>query len=374
MDAAGKTVVRRKLQRSEMSAFFRSLPPCLIGIEACATAHYWARLIGHAGHDVRLIPPAYVKPYVRRSKTDAADAEAICEAVGRPNMRFVPVKSASQQASLPHHRTRDLLVRQRTMLINALRGHLGDFGIIAPAGRNRVSDLFMALQDADETEVPALAREALRSLAAELEALETRIEEIEKVIVREHKDNAISRHLATIPGIGPITASAIAATIADPAAFKSGRELAAWIGLVPKQHSSGGKQKLGRVSKQGDRYLRRLLTIGATAVMRRLPGKTDGYSTWIRTLLGRRPFRLVSLAVANKMARIAWAVNGANLCRARRSGAAAQGVFGMGNKLKVAALRGEASCREQPRKAKNRHPPRCSIMGSRSPSGTPAIC
>ena len=261
-----------------MSAFFRSLPPCLIGIEACATAHYWARLIGHAGHDVRLIPPAYVKPYVRRSKTDAADAEAICEAVGRPNMRFVPVKSASQQASLPHHRTRDLLVRQRTMLINALRGHLGDFGIIAPAGRNRVSDLFMALQDADETEVPALAREALRSLAAELEALETRIEEIEKVIVREHKDNAISRHLATIPGIGPITASAIAATIADPAAFKSGRELAAWIGLVPKQHSSGGKQKLGRVSKQGDRYLRRLLTIGATAVMRRLPGKTDGYS------------------------------------------------------------------------------------------------
>jgi transposase len=308
VDAAGKAVLRRKLQRSEMLVFFTTLPSCLIGIEACATAHYWARLIGKAGHEVRLIPPAYVKPYVRRSKTDAADAEAICEAVGRPNMRFVPVKSAHQQASLLHHRARDLLVRQRTMLVNALRGHLGEFGIIAPAGRRRVSDLLVSLQEADDAEVPALAREALRSLAAELQSLEKRIEVIEKVIVREHKDNAVSRRLATIPGIGPIIASAIAATIADPAAFKSGRELAAWIGLVPKQHSSGGKQKLGRVSKQGDRYLRRLLTVGATAVMRRLPGKTDGYSTWITALLGRRPFRLVSLAVANKMARIAWAV------------------------------------------------------------------
>jgi transposase len=280
----------------------------LVGIEACATAHHWARLIGASGHQVRLIPPSYVKPYVRRNKTDAADAEAICEAIGRPSMRFVPVKSADQQAALLHHRARDLLVRQRTMLINALRGHLGEFGIIAPAGRHRMVDLIGALHAASETEVPALAREALQSLIAELRALEGRIEEVEGVLMREHKSNAVSRRLATIPGIGPITASAIAATIVDPSAFKSGRELAAWIGLVPREHSSGGKQKLGRVSKQGDRYLRRLLTVGATAVMRRLPGKTDGLSTWTRALLDRRPFRLVSLALANKMARIAWAV------------------------------------------------------------------
>lgn len=308
VDASGKVSVRRKLQRSEVAAFFAALPRCLVGIEACATAHHWARLIGAAGHEVRLIPPSYVKPYVRPSKTDAADAEAICEAVGRPNMRFVPVKSAAQQAALLHHRARDLLVRQRTMLINALRGHLAEFGIVAPAGRHRIPDLLTLLHDAGNEELPALAREALRSLAAELHHLERRIEAIEAVIVREHKANTVSRRLASIPGIGPITASAIAATIADPSTFQSGRELAAWIGLVPRQHSSGGKPKLGRVSKQGDRYLRRLLTVGATSVMRRLPGKTDGHSAWIRALLDRRPFRLVSLAVANKMARIAWAV------------------------------------------------------------------
>lgn len=308
VDAAGKVALRRKLQRSEMVGFFAAISPCLVGIEACATAHHWGRVLAAAGHSVRLIPPSYVKPYVRRSKTDAADAEAICEAVGRPNMRFVPVKSAAQQAALLHHRTRDLLVRQRTMLINALRGHLAEFGIIAPAGHHRIPDLLNLLQEAGDAEVPTLAREGLRSLVAELHALEQRIEAIESVIVREHKANPVSRRLATIPGIGPITASAITASIADPSAFTSGRELAAWIGLVPRQHSSGGKQKLGRVSKQGDRYLRRLLTVGATSVMRRLPGKSDGHSTWIRALLERRPFRLVSLAVANKMARIAWAI------------------------------------------------------------------
>ena len=217
----------------------------MVGIEACATAHYWARLISRAGHEVRLIPPSYVKPYVRRSKTDAADPEAICEAVGRPNMRFVPVKSAGQQAALLQHRARDLLVRQRTMLINALRGHLAEFGIIAPAGRHHVADLLGLLQEADRAEVPALARKALTTLIAELHALEQRIQAIEGMIVREHKANPASRRLATIPGIGPITASAIAATITDPLAFKSGRELAAWMGLVPRQHSSGGKQKLG---------------------------------------------------------------------------------------------------------------------------------
>lgn len=308
VDAEGRVVMQRKLQRGEVAAFFADLPPCRVGIEACATAHYWARLIGASGHQVRLIPPSYVKPYVRRSKTDAADAAAICEAVGRPSMRFVPVKSAAQQAALLHHRVRDLLVRQRTMLINALRGHFAEFGIIAAVGRHRVVDLINLLQDVDDADMPALAREALRSLIAELQALDVRIETVEAVIVREHRTNPVSTRLASIPGIGPITASAIAATIGDPSVFRSGRELAAWIGLVPRQHSSGGKPKLGRVSKQGDRYLRRLLTIGATSVMRRLPGKTDGHSAWVRTLLDRRPFRLVSLALANKMARIAWAV------------------------------------------------------------------
>jgi len=242
VDASGRVVVRRKLQRSEMVAFFAGLSPCLVGIEACATAHHWARLIEASGHDVRLFPPSYVKPFIRRSKTDAAGAEAICEAAGRPNMRFVPVKSAAQQAALLHHRARDLLVRQRTMLINALRGHLGEFGIIVPAGRHHVPDLLNLLQEAGEAEVPTPAREALRNLIAALHALEQRIEAIEEVIVREHKANAVSRRLATIPGIGPITASAIPATIPNPTAFKSGRELAAWIGLTPRQHSSGGKQ------------------------------------------------------------------------------------------------------------------------------------
>jgi len=308
VDAAGKTVLRQKLQRAQMARFFADLAPCLVGIEACATAHYWARLITTYGHQVRLIPPAYVKPYVRRSKTDAADAAAICEAVARPSMRFVPVKSAGQQAALSQHRIRDLLVRQRTMLINALRGHLGEFGIIGPVGRHRVAELERALAAADEGTVPALAREALQTLIMELHSLDQRIKAIEVAIVRENKTNAVSRRLTTIPGIGPITASAIAATIPDPAAFKSGREFAAWIGLVPRQHSSGGKQRLGRISKRGNRYLRRLLTVGATAVMRHLPGKLDRLSVWLRELLDRRPFRLVSSALANKLARIAWAV------------------------------------------------------------------
>jgi transposase len=308
IDDTGRAVVRRKLQRPEVTGFFADLSPCLVGIEACATAHHWARVISAHGHQVRLIPPAYVKPYVRRSKNDAADAEAICEAVGRPSMRFVPIKSVNQQAALSQHRVRDLLVRQRTMLINALRGHLGEFGIIGPVGRHRLADLETALWAADEATVPALAREALKTLIAELHSLERRIEALEVAIVREHKANVVSRRLATIPGIGPITASAIAATISDPQLFKSGREFAAWIGLVPRQHSSGGKQKLGRISKQGDQYLRRLLTVGATAVMRRLSGKLDRLSAWVRELLGRRPFRLVSLALANKLARVAWAV------------------------------------------------------------------
>ena len=306
--ATGKAVLRRKLQRAEVLAFFASLPPCLVGIEACSTAHHWAREIRALGHEVRLMPASYVKPYVKRGKTDAADAEAICEAVTRPTMRFVPIKTAEQQAVLMLHRTRDLLVRQRTMLVNSLRGHMAELGIIAPQGISRVGDLVAALLGEDEATLPKLARYALRGLASELEALGERVKEIEGAILAWHKDNEASRRLATIPGIGPITASAIVATVTDPTQFHSARQFAAWIGLVPKQNSSGGKERQGGISKQGDRYLRRLLVLGATAVIRHARTKVTAETAWLRGVLDRRPVRLASVAQANKTARIVWAL------------------------------------------------------------------
>lgn len=308
VNAAGKAVLRRKLGRSEVLGFFKVLSPCLVGIEACGTAHHWAREIRAFGHEVRLMPASYVKPYVKRGKTDAADAEAICEAVTRPTMRFVPVKSAEQQAVLMLHRTRELLVRQRTMLVNALRGHMAELGVIAPQGIARVADLLVVLMDEDETRLPMLAKLALRGLAAELDAVGRRVADIEAAIVAWHKDNEASRRLATIPGIGPITASAIVATITDPTQFQSARQLAAWIGLVPRQNSSGGKQRQGGISKQGDRNLRRLLVLGATAVIRHARTKTTADTAWLRGVLERRPARLASVAQANKTARIVWAV------------------------------------------------------------------
>ena len=307
VDASGKAVLRRKLQRAEVLAFFEGLPPCLIGIEACGTAHHWAREIGALGHEVRLMPASYVKPYVKRGKTDAADAEAICEAVTRPTMRFVPVKSAEQQAVLMLHRTRELLVRQRTMLVNALRGHMAELGIIAPQGISRVGYLVAALMG-EETEIPALARQALGELVAELDTLGSRVKQIEAAILAWHKDNEASRRLATIPGIGPITASAIVATVTDPSQFHSARQFAAWIGLVPKQNSSGGKERQGGISKQGDRTLRRLLVLGATAVIRHARTKITAETAWLRGMLDRRPVRLASVAQANKTARIVWAL------------------------------------------------------------------
>ncbi len=308
VDSAGKAVLRRKLQRAEVLRFFASLPPCLVGIEACGTAHHWAREIRALGHEVRLMPASYVKPYVKRGKTDAADAEAICEAVTRPTMRFVPVKTAEQQAVLMLHRTRDLLVRQRTMLVNALRGHMAELGIIASQGIGRVADLVAVLVGEDTASMPALARQALGGLAAELEALGKRVEEVEAAIVAWHKDNEASRRLASIPGIGPITASAIVATVTDPTQFHSARQFAAWIGLVPKQNSSGGKERRGGISKQGDRYLRRLLVLGATAVIRHARTKVTAETAWLRGVLDRRPARLASVAQANKTARIVWAL------------------------------------------------------------------
>jgi transposase len=308
VDAAGKAVLRRKLQRAEVLKFFKDLAPCLVGIEACGTSHFWAREIKALGHEVRLLPASYVKPYVKRGKTDAADAEAICEAATRPTMRFVPVKSAEQQAVLMLHRTRELLVRQRTMLVNALRGHMAELGMIAPQGITRVAELVAMLLGEDTAAVPALARQALRGLATALEALGDRVKEIEAAIMAWHKGNDASRRLATIPGVGPITASAIVATVIDPGQFHSARHFAAWIGLVPKQNSSGGKQRQGGISKQGDRTLRRLLVLGATAVIRHARNKDTPQAAWLKGLLERRPARLVSVAQANQTARIVWAL------------------------------------------------------------------
>ncbi len=315
-DRAGQAVLRRKLQRGDVLAFFAKLPACLVGLEACGTAHHWARAIAALGHTVRLLPPAYVKPYVKRGKTDAADAEAICEAVSRPSMRNVPLKTAEQQAVLSLHRVRDLLVRQRTMLINAVRGHMAEFGIIAPQGAQRVGELVALLLGEDEAALPALARQALRLLAGELQALEQRIAQAEAMILAWHKQSDASRRLAAIPGVGPITASAIVATVGDASQFRSARHFAAWIGLVPKQNSSGGKQRQGGISKQGNPYLRRLLVIGATAVIRHSSGRLaqTPSGAWAKSLLERRPARLASAALANKTARIAWALLAKSEC------------------------------------------------------------
>jgi transposase len=307
VDVAGAVVVRKKLRRSDLLAFFAGLAPCLIGIEACATAHYWARELMALGHRVRLVPPSYVKAYLKRGKNDAADAEAICEAVTRPNMRFVPVKSEEQQGVLVFHRARELLVRQRTMLVNGLRGHMAEFGITAPQGIQRVPELVAALKD-ESTVIPQIARDALAAMVVQIENLTMSIKQMEKRIVAWCRSNAAARRLATIPGVGPITASALAATITDPTLFRSGRHLAAWLGLVPRQHSTGGKAKLGRITKMGDKYLRKLLIVGMTAVIRSARRTKAPAFAWVNALLERRPARLVSVALANKAARIAWAI------------------------------------------------------------------
>lgn len=306
VDTAGGVVVRKQLRRAEVLKFFGALRPCLVGIEACATAHHWGRELTKLGHTVRLMPPAYVKAYVKRGKTDAADAEAICEAVTRPTMRFVALKTVEQQAVLMLHKTRDLLVRQRTMLINALRGHLAEFGIVAASGAGGVKKVIEALHDARDR-LPASARLALHGLVEQMHALEGEISKIEKRIMAWHRENEASRRLATIPGIGPITASAIAAAVPDATLFASGRQFAAWLGLTPRSHSSGGKERLVGISKQGDSYIRRLLVLGATALLR-MARKSNAQKNWAAALLARKPARLVSVALANKTARIAWAV------------------------------------------------------------------
>ncbi len=310
VDEAGEVVLTRRFTRHKLLPFFAKLPSCLIGIEACATAHHWARELVTLGHEVKLMPPAYVKAYLKRGKNDAADAEAICEAVTRPTMRFVPVKSPAQQGILMVHRTRSLVVRQRTMAANAMRAHLAEFGLVANPGVRNLLKLVVRVFDAENPEpgVPEMARTALSVLARRLGELDEELISLDQTLNDWHRQNAMSQRLAAIPGIGVITATAIVATVSDIHAFRSGRQFAAWLGLVPKQNSSGEKVRLGGISKQGDRYLRRLLVVGATAVIRHSRNKNTPLAHWLRGLLDKKPVRLVSVALANKTARVAWAL------------------------------------------------------------------
>lgn len=304
----GEVILRRRIRRAQVRVFFAGLEPCLVGLEACGTAHFWARELIALGHEVRIIPPAYVKPYVRRNKNDAADAAAICEAVTRPSMRFVPVKTEEQQAALMLHKARDLLVRQQTMLLNALRAHMAELGLVASQGRGSAKDLIAVIEDDEDESIPALAKAALRPLVAQLRAAEETIADLTHELTAWHKSNAASQRLATIPGIGIVTATAIAATVPDASAFRSGREFAAWVGLTPRQNSSGSKERLGRISKQGNGYIRRLLVIGATAMLRYARTRAAAGAEWVKNLLLRRSARVVTVAMANKTARIAWAL------------------------------------------------------------------
>ena len=308
VDAHGSVVVRRQLKRRYVLAFFKKLPPCLVGIEACATSHHWSRELQALGHTVRLIPPAYVKPYVKRQKNDAADAEAICEAVQRPSMRFVPTKTPEQQSCLMLHRTRHLFIRQQTAIINTIRAHLAEFGIVAPVGRNGVEELLYAVADQQDERIPEVARACLEALGALLGKLKAQILEFDRQINAWHRSNETSRRLDELPGVGPALATALVASVADPKAFRSGRDFSAWIGLVPKQNSSGGDERLGSITKQGDRYLRSLFTAGALAVIRYAKIHGTKHRPWLARLLERRPTKVAAIALANKMARMAWAM------------------------------------------------------------------
>ena len=308
VDAGGQVVIRRQLKRRSVLAFFQKLPPCLVGIEACASSHHWSRELKALGHTVRLMPPAYVKPYVKRQKNDAADAEAICEAVTRANMRFVATKTPEQQSGLMLHRTRHLFIRQQTSVINAIRAHLAEFGIVAPVGRKGVEELLDVVADASDQRVPELARGCLAALGAQLRMLKAQILEFDRRIMAWHRSNEMSMRLDEIPGVGPALATALVASVADPKVFRSGRNFSAWIGLVPKQRSSGGKDRLGSISKQGDRYLRSLFVAGALAVIRYAKIHGTKRRPWLTALLARRPTKVAAIALANKIARMVWAM------------------------------------------------------------------
>lgn len=308
VDAAGAVVIRKRITRAKMLEFFAGLPRCLIGIEACPAAHHWARELQAIGHAVKLMPPSYVKAYLKRGKNDANDAAAICEAVTRPSMRFVAVKTKEQQAALMLHRARQLLVRQRTMLSNAIRGHLSELGIVSAKGRNGTDELLEIIGQEADNRIPVAARSVLKVLASQYIAIGAEIASISKSILTWHRSCEPSRRLEEIPGIGPIVATALVAEISDWKAFSSGRGLAAWIGLVPKQHTTGGKDKLGSITKQGNRYLRWLLVSGAMAVIRYAQKHGTKKRPWLGRLMARRPTKVAAVALANKIARMAWAI------------------------------------------------------------------
>ena len=308
IDEKNKVVIRRQLRRGQVLKYFAKLAPCLIGVEACATAHHWARELQNLGHEVRLMPARYVK----RNKNDAVDAEAICEAVTRPTMRFVPIKTVEQQSVLVVHRTRELFVRQRNSLINAIRAHLAEFGIVAGVGRNGVDKLLTLIAEGKDERVPPEARECLMALAAQLDRIKRQILQADRRVLAWHRSNSMSKRLEAIPGIGPLGASALATSIPDPHIFRSGRDVSAWIGIVPKQNSSGGKERLGSISKAGNRYLRKLLIVGALSVIKR--AKQLGYTRypWLTKLMERRSVKVAAVALANKNARTAWAMMARN--------------------------------------------------------------
>jgi transposase len=305
VNAQEQVVVRKVLRRSQLLGWFAKLPPCLIGMEACGGANHWARELTALGHTVRLMPPAYCKAYVRRNKNDPADAAAICEAVGRPSMRFVPIKTLEQQSETVTHKSRELLMKQRTMIMNSLRGLMAEFGVVVPEGAHHMGKLLAILGDPENTTVPNVARAALNPMAEILSALNEQIAILDSAIKAQVRDNPTARRLITIPGFGPILSGAIVAIVTDPRHFDSGRDFAASLGLVPRQDGTGGKIKLGPISKRGNGYLRRLLVNGATAV---LNGKYARNDPWRAKLLDGKPKKLAAVALANKMARIAWAV------------------------------------------------------------------
>lgn len=307
VDQHGKVVLRKQLKRGQMAEFFAALPACLIGMEACGSAHYWARKLQALGHTVKLMAPQFVKPYVKANKHDAADAEAICEAVRRPNMRFVPVKNVEQQAVLALHRVRQGWVKARTAQANQIRGLLSEFGFVVPQGIGHITRRVPAILDEATNELPGAFKELVLRLLEHFKDLDRQVNEMEHQIEHWHRANELSRKLEKIPGIGPITASALVASVGDAKNFANGRQLAAWLGLVPKQHSSGGKTNLQGISKRGDTYLRTLLIHGARAVIRQIERKTN-VQGWLARLLGRRNKNVAAVALANKNARIAWAL------------------------------------------------------------------
>ena len=307
VDVAGRVVFNKSVKRDKLLAFFSGLPKCLVGLEACGSAHHWARELIKLGHDARMMPPAYVKPYVRRQKNDAADAAAVCEAVSRPSMRFVPVRSVVNQAELMRHKAREMLVAQRTQLLNGLRGHLGEVGLIAAQGPRHARQLVDRIEACDET-IPIEVCAALAELVHQLHRLDEAIDRLDKTFLAAARTDATARRLMTIPGIGPITATAIAASVPDVSGFEGPREFAAYLGLTPRQHSSGGKERLGRISKMGNRYLRKLLVVGAHAVLFHRKPHGDPLRMWAKRLIEKKPFKLVAVALANKLARIVFAL------------------------------------------------------------------